>query len=133
MNLFRRSIKWVMLISGLLTCTMFYALVDPQAALQSNFGQGLDGPVAEIVVRNWGALIGLMGILLIYGALHEPVRVIALLLAGVSKAFFIALVLLFGGPFLHLQAGVAIALDAIFVLLFAAYLMTERTARRGAA
>ena len=63
-----RQIKAVMLIAGRLTSTMLYALVAPQAALQSTFGEGLDGPVAEIVVRNWGALIGLVGALLIYGA-----------------------------------------------------------------
>ncbi len=52
MSILRRSIKWIMLISGLLTCTMFYAAVAPAASLQSTFGQALDGPVAEIVVRN---------------------------------------------------------------------------------
>lgn len=130
MTVIRRSIKWVMLVAGLLTCTMFQAVFDPQASLISNFGQGLDGPVAEIVVRNWGALIGLMGLLLIYGAWHEPVRAMVVLVVGASKLVFITLVLWLGQPFLQFQVGVAIAVDAVLLLLFAAWLVAERAARR---
>ena len=55
------SMTWIMLVSGALTCTMLYATFAPEAALRSTFGDGLPGPVAEIVVRNWGMLIGLIG------------------------------------------------------------------------
>ncbi|MEQ1757872.1 MAG: hypothetical protein ABL986_06100 [Vicinamibacterales bacterium] len=64
-----RSMKWIMLVSGALTCTMIYAAIAPQAALQGTFGDALQGPVAEVVVRNWSVLITLMGAMLIYGAL----------------------------------------------------------------
>ena len=130
MNPLRRSIRWVMLVSGLLTCTMFYAAIAPEAALRSNFGEPVEGPVAQIVVRNWGALIGLMGVLLVYGAFSEPVRRTALLVAGASKVVFIALVLSFGQQFLEFQAGVSVIVDSVMVVLFAAYLMTppERSA-----
>ena len=47
---------------------MVYAALAPQSALHSIFGSTLDGPLAEIVVRNWGALITLIGAMLIYGA-----------------------------------------------------------------
>ncbi len=124
MNLLQRSIKWVMLVSGLLTCTMFYAAIAPDASLRSNFGQTIDGPVAQIVVRNWGALIGLIGILLIYGAFREPARRIALLVAGASKVVFITLVLSLGQQFLQFQVGVSVAVDSVMVLLFATYLVT---------
>ncbi len=126
MKLLDRSIKWVMLVSGLLTCTMFYAVIAPDAMLRSNFGQTIDGPVAQIVVRNWGALIGLMGLLLIYGAYHVPARRVALLVAGTSKVVFIALVLSLGQEFLQFQVGVSVAVDTVMVLLFAAYLLTTR-------
>jgi len=62
------SMKWIMPVSGALTCTMLYATIAPQAGLRGTFGDALHGPVAEIVVRNWGVLIGLMGAMLIYGA-----------------------------------------------------------------
>lgn len=59
MNWIVTSMKWIMLVSGGLTCTMLYAAVAPQPALQSTFGESIDGPVADIVVRNWGVLIAL--------------------------------------------------------------------------
>ena len=125
MKLLHRSIKWVMLVSGLLTCTMFYAVIAPEAVLQSNFGSSLEGSVAQIVVRNWGALIGLMGLLLVYGAFRESVRRTALLIAGTSKVVFIGLVLSFGQQFLQFQVGISVVVDSIMVLLFLTYLVTN--------
>ena len=133
MHLLRRSIKWVMLIAGLLTCSMFYAVVAPEASVISNFGQPIEGPVGQIIVRNWGALIGLMGVLLIYGAFREEVRTVALLVAGTSKLVFIALVLTLGQPFLQFQVGVSVAIDTIMVVLFATYLIAQRASARSAA
>ncbi len=126
MNWIIRNISRLMTVSGALTLTMLYATFAPEAATQSNFGESLTGPVASVVVRNWGALIALMGVMLLYGARNPAVRSFALTIAGVSKAIFIALVLAQGGRFLAYQAGVAIAVDAIMVLVFAAYLLAIR-------
>ena len=120
------NIKWLMLVSGVLTCTMLYAAFAPQRALQSNFGQTLEGPVAEIVVRNWGALIGLVGAMLIYGAFNPASRPMALMVAAVSKLTFITLVLVHGQQYLGEQAGIAIAVDSVWVLVFAAYFISVR-------
>src|SRR6187397_2342060 len=90
------QIKWIMIVAGALTCTMVYAAIAPQAALLNTFGEALQGPVAEIVVRNWGALITLIGAMLIYGAFNPQVRSLALTVAGASKLVFIALVLSHG-------------------------------------
>jgi len=128
MNWIVANIKWLMLVSGALTCTMLYAAIAPQSALQSNFGASLDGPVAEIVVRNWGALIGLVGAMLIYGAFDRASRPMALMVAAVSKLTFITLVLVHGQQFLGGQAGIAIAVDAAWVLLFALYFIGARSA-----
>ena len=133
MQLLLRSIKWVMLVAGLLTCTMFYALVAPEASIASNFGQPIEGPVGQIIVRNWGALIGLMGILLIYGAFQEQVRTAALLVAGTSKLVFIVLILTLGQPFLKFQVGVSVVVDSVMVVLFATYLIARRASQRSAA
>ena len=127
MNWIVTYIKWIMLVSGVLTCTMVYAAIAPQDALRSTFGETLDGPVAEIVVRNWGALIALMGAMLIYGAFNPAARPLALIVAGISKLIFIALVLSHGGRFLGHQAGIAIANDLVWVVIFAAYLLAPRT------
>jgi hypothetical protein len=84
--------------------TMVYAAVAPEAALRSTFGESVSGPVADIV-RNWGALIALVGAMLIYGARKPAVRPMALTVAGASKAIFVALVLSHGGRFLGYKPG----------------------------
>ena len=121
--------KWVMLVSGVLTCTMVFAAVAPRAALRSTFGETLEGPLAEVVVRNWGALIALVGAMLIYGAFNPQSRPLVLIVAGLSKLTFIALVLTYGSGYLWRQAGVAVAVDSVMVLLFLWHLITARRSR----
>ena len=116
-----RHITWLMLLTGVMTCSMFYAAFAPQAALQSTFGDSIRGPVADIVVRNWGALIGLTGVLLVYGAYVPVHRSLILVIASVSKLTFIGLVLTFGHQYLG-KAGVVIGFDALVVAIFAVYL-----------
>lgn len=120
------KIQQIMIVSGFLTLTMVYAAIAPEAALRSTFGESVTGPVADVVVRNWGALIALMGAMLIYGARKPALRPLALTVAGTSKAIFIALVLSHGGRFLTHQAGIAILVDLVWVVVFAAYLFTIR-------
>jgi hypothetical protein len=127
MRFFVEKFKWIMLVAGLLTCTMFLGLFAPHMSLMSNFGETVTGPVADVVVRNWAALIGLMGIMLIYGAFVEPVRNFALVIAGTSKLIFIALVLTFGKQFMEFGAGTAVIADSVMVLLFAVYLVLSWT------
>jgi hypothetical protein len=129
MRIAESNIKWIMLVAGALTCTMVYAAISPQAALLSTFGETLDGPLADIVVRNWGVLIALVGTMLIWGAFNPQVRNMALTVAGVSKVAFIALVLSHGGRYINGQAGVAIAIDLVWVVLFAWYLLSAHAAR----
>jgi hypothetical protein len=120
-----------MILSGLLTMTMIYAALAPDAALRSTFGESVSGPVADIVVRNWGALIALVGATLIYGARKPAVRPLALTVASASKAIFIALVLSHGGRFLGYQAGIAVFVDALWVMVFMSYLLAVRRAPIG--
>lgn len=127
MNIVKSGIRWIMLAAGASTCTMVYAAIAPQAALRSTFGETLEGPVAEVVVRNWGALIALVGVMLIWGAIKPHVRTMALVVAGASKLVFIGLVLSHGGRFLGYQAGIAVAIDAVWIVLFAWYLLTARS------
>src|ERR1044072_4435837 len=98
----------------------------PQAAVQPSFGKTLQGPLAEIVVRNWGVLITLVGAMLIYGAYNAAARELVLGVAGVSKLAFILLVLAQDTRYLGQQAAIDIALDAIWVLPFTLYLPPMR-------
>ncbi|HXV28890.1 MAG TPA: hypothetical protein VD840_01020 [Sinorhizobium sp.] len=117
------NIHRIMFLSGVLTLTMVYAAIAPEAALRSTFGESVSGPVADVVVRNWGALIALMGVMLLYGARRPAVRPLALSVAGASKAIFIVLVLSHGGRFLGYQAGIAVIVDLVWVVVFGAYLL----------
>jgi hypothetical protein len=125
------NIHRIMVVSGVLTMTMIYAALAPEAALRSTFGESVSGPVADIVVRNWGALIALVGATLIYAARKPAVRPLALTMAGTSKAVFIALVLSHGGRFLGYQAGIAVFVDVLWVMVFASYLLAVRRAPTG--
>src|SRR5262245_12987029 len=120
MHLASDSLKWIMLVAGALTCTMAYVALAPHAALLLLFGETFEGPLAEIFVRNWGALITLQGALLVWGAFNPQTRSLALVFADACKLVFIALVLSFGGHYLGRQAGitVAIAFDLVCVVLF---------------
>lgn len=126
MNWIVANIKWIMLVSGLLTCTLFYAAIAPQAALRSMFGESLDGQLAEIIVRNWGALLTLVGALQIYGAFNSISRSLIVVVSSISKLVFVTLVLVYGRSFLGYQAGTAITIDLIIVILFVCYLIGDR-------
>lgn len=119
-----------MLITGLLTCTMIYALFFPDAALKSMFGESLGGTaLAQIVVRSWGALITLIGAMLIYGAFRPQVRPMVLAIAGLSKLIFVGLLLLLGSQYLP-KTLTPILVDSIAILLLAFCLPNARREAR---
>ncbi len=126
MTFIANNMKWIMIVSGALTSTMFYAMLAPQAALASMFGDVLNGPLAEIVVRNWGALVGMVGVLLIYGAFRPHNRPIILVFAGVSKTVFIMLVLVYGRVLPGTMMYLVIAIDFVMTVVSALYLMQLR-------
>jgi hypothetical protein len=126
------KMRWIMIVSGALTTTMIHAAIAPDAALRSTFGETLSGPLAHVIVRNWGALIALIGAMLIYGAFHTPSRPLVLVVAGLSKVFFVALLVSVGRPYLGGQAAVPVAVDVVMIALFAWYLVAVRTAASGA-
>jgi hypothetical protein len=118
--------KWIMILSGVLTATMIQAAFSPAATVQTTFGETVNGPAAEIIVRNWGVLIALIGAMLIYGAIDLASRPLVLIVAGISKAVFIALILSRGSRYLAYQAGVAVAIDSVMIILFLWYLLAVR-------
>lgn len=123
-----RVFAGVMIVSGLLTLTMLYPVFAPEAAMQSMFGEAPAGAALAVVVPNWGILIGLMGALLIYGALHPPSRKLALAVAGASKIGFVTLILMQGDRYLS-GLGAAVVIDGVMIVLFAAYLIFGRPAK----
>ena len=84
---------------------MVQGAITRDAALQSNFWETVNGPLAHLVVRNWAALIALVGGMLIYGAFNPPHRTLVLIVAGASKVVFIALVLSEGTRYFEPSSG----------------------------
>jgi hypothetical protein len=125
MNWVVSHIKWVMLVSGAITCTMLYAAIAPSAALELMFGDSLEGPLAEIIVRNWAALITIVGAMLVYGAYCPSSRGLVLTVACVSKAIYIGLFLSIGTKYLA-NTGISIAFDSILIVVFCTYLWGVR-------
>ena len=124
MNPVVANIQWIMLVCGILTCTMVLAALAPRTALRMMFGESLEGPLAGVIVRNWGALITLTGAMLIYGAFDPPTRPLILVAAGASKLTFSALVLGPGRSYLR-KAAFTVAIDLVMVAVFATYLLSR--------
>jgi len=127
-NLIDKHIKWIMLVSGALTCSMVLTVIAPQMALNMMFGATLDGPLAQIMVRSWGVLVTMTGALLIYGAYQPGSRSLALILATVSKIGFAGLIFVYGQAFLA-KASLTIVIDLVMAALFVLYLLGSRPAR----
>jgi hypothetical protein len=115
-----------MLIAGLLTCSMIFAVFAPQVALISMFGEALTQPLAQVVVRSWGFLIFLMGVLLIYGAFKPVYRNLSLIIVSLSKIVFISLIITFGVQYIE-KSVVTLIVDLIFITLFVLYLIKVRS------
>jgi ABC-type cobalamin transport system permease subunit len=113
---------WALLLCGVLTTTMIRAALDPHQAMLETFGEPIGGPWSEMVVRNWGILITLMGLMLIYAAFRPEVRPLVLTVAGASKIGFIVLVLSDIRTSPAQQVLVAVCVDTFMVCIFAAYL-----------
>ena len=128
MDFIIKNIKWVMLVSGVLTLTMFYGLFAPQAALESMFGVSFSGTLETMIIRSWCALVGLIGAILIYGAFSDKNRVFSISVVAVSKIIFVSLVMLYGQEFLG-EVGPAIAMDCITIALAVLFLVAVRSKR----
>lgn len=126
MNIITTNIKWIMVVAGLLTCSMIFAVFAPQTALISMFGEALTEPLAQVVVRSWGFLIFLMGTLLIYGAYKPVHRNLVLVITSISKIAFIALIVIFGSQYIE-KSALTIILDSVLIIVFISYLVKVKS------
>jgi hypothetical protein len=131
MNFIIKNIKWVMLVPGVLTATMFYGLFAPQAAVESMFGVSFGGPLETLIIRSWSSLVGLIGLVLIYGAFSEKNRVFCICIAALSKVVFVSLVLVYGQAFLG-TAAPAIIMDCLVIVLMFSFLVSVRAQQTAA-
>lgn len=110
----------VLMVSGLLTLTMLQFVFMPGRAMGSTFGETLEGPLADVIVRGWGLLIGLTGGMLIWAAFHPETRDLAVAVAVISKVFYMGSLLAKGGRFLKGFSGVTVLIDAVMAALLIA-------------
>jgi hypothetical protein len=122
------NMQWVLLVCGLLTLSMVQAVFAPRTTMRAYFGEAPDSKASDLLMRNWGMLVVAGGALLIYAAFTPEVRLVALVFVGLTKLSFITLVLMAGSAFLRKQAGLAVVIDGIMVVLFAAYLLATQGA-----
>lgn len=115
-----------MILAGLLTCSMFLAVFSPQTALVSMFGESLQEPLAQVIVRSWGFLIGLVGILLLIGAYQPLYRNLSLIVASVSKLVFILILILYGSQYIE-KAMFTIILDSLLAIIFLLFIARHKS------
>jgi hypothetical protein len=116
-------VDWVLIVSGLLTCSMLLMALAPRVAMRSTFGEVAQGPVANLIARSWGAMIFASGLMLIYAAWHAEVRLPILLYSIVGKLGFIVLVLAEPRFRARTNARVAVIADLAIVALLSWYLL----------
>jgi hypothetical protein len=120
------NMQWVLLVCGLLTLSMLQAVFAPRATMRAYFGEAPDSKASDLLMRNWGMLVAAGGALLVYAAFTPEARPIALVFTGLTKLAFISLVLMAGGGMLKKQAGLAVVIDGVMILLFGAYLFATQ-------
>lgn len=116
------NIHIVLIVSGLLTITMLQFAIAPARSLKSTYGETLEGPLVDLVVRGWGFLIALIGAMLLWAAFHPETRTLAIGAAVASKLFYIGALLAHRKRFLKGFAAVTAGVDVVMVALLAAWL-----------
>lgn len=122
MDLISDNIFWILIAAGVVTSTMLATAVAPARVFQGLFGASLEGRLGDLLMRNWGLLIGMSGLLLIYAAWDENIRVPVMLFSIVGKLSFAAYVLAAGAELKAARGGAV--LDLIISGLFIAYLVS---------
>jgi len=123
MNWIVQHYQSVLVVSGLLTLTMLQFVFAPTRSQRSTYGEALEGPLADVVVRGWGLLISLTGGMLVWAAFHPETRPLAVGVAVISKVFYMGSLVAKGGRFLKGFAGVTVLVDAVMVALLVTGLM----------
>ena len=123
MNWIVTNMYWVLIVCGVLTATMILPMVAPRFAFKYMFGEAADGPLGELLTRNWGQMICATGLLLIYAAYHEEARLPILMFAAFTKLTFASLVISNGGRYARKIAMQVAFGDLIMVGLFGWYLI----------
>jgi hypothetical protein len=117
------SIKWILVISGLLTAAGgLAALLFPQPTLKLVFGADNADVLTEFFARHWGALLFVVCSLTIYAAFFPDTRG-SILTAAIFEKVIIFFLIFFGNlTRTNMMTAIAI-MDGSLAVLFTAYLL----------
>jgi hypothetical protein len=116
-------IEWILIISGLITAVAgLVALLFPYFQLRSTYAVENPPSIAVFFVMHWGAIIFVVGCLIIYSAYAPAIRVPVLIAAAFEKFAFGSLV--FFGPVRRTSGMTTSAVvDGVFAILYVVYLV----------
>ena len=134
-----QSQRLIFIISGALTSSMLLITISPQHFFEAFFGMtlihgsySLETTVsAELILflaRSWSFLIFLLGASLLLSVFVSRVRLVSSLLAGLSKLFFVGLILFYSELVLP-GFLLTLVVDAVFGLmltLLGYHLLTQK-------
>jgi hypothetical protein len=120
-----QNIGWVLIVSGIATCSMIAMALAPRWTVRFLFEEDLTSPSSLLIARSWGAMIVASGLMLIYAAYHPEARLPILLYAIAGKLGFVFLTV-GNGRYARRPAMIAAAGDVVIALLLALYLSAHR-------
>jgi hypothetical protein len=126
MNILIDNMQWVLLVCGLMTASLVQGIIAPKSIWRTWFGENEPNPTAVMLMRSWSTMVVISGVFLIYAGFHPEMRTPALFVAGVGKAMFVILILSDAKRFLKGQAVLAVVVDSLMVVIFAAYLLATQ-------
>ena len=109
-----RIIQACLLLVGLIHLVPLIGVVG-NAHLSRLYGIPIDGPELSILMRHRAVLFGVLGVLMVAGAVRPSLRKTALLAGSASVASFLVLAWLTGGY--NREVGGVVAADAVAMAL----------------
>jgi hypothetical protein len=114
-------IELILWITGLATAGALVLFLAPVPMMKLLFGQTPSDALSLLIVRHWGLLLFLVGVLLIYAAYDADIRVPTVIVASAEKTAFALSV--FISPFHQRSTVLIMALaDAGMVAMYLMYL-----------
>jgi|SRR6516164_6593148 hypothetical protein len=122
----RAYIVPVLIVSGAATAGIIALAVAPRQVCYAIFRFELVDWLSNFLARYVGLLVFLIGSLIVYSAFHPEIRRPVLIAAIIEKTFFVACIVSLRPERRTTLALVAAAADALFALIYCAYILALR-------
>jgi hypothetical protein len=114
-------IDWILIVTGLITASVLPMVAMPRLMMRFLFDEEPQGPLALLMARHWGLVVGSLGLLMIRAAfvpeLRVPVVIVAMVEKAVISVWLLATTLRGRGRATSVALG-----DLVTALIFALYL-----------